>query len=89
MINIKLELFAIKKQQRDDLRKKVEDQKIKDKLDMHQKLIDIQLNNLMKIQKEKAEAFNRAIEANYKEREEKGDELEKLNLEKKNYFKIK
>ena len=80
----KIELFAIKKQQRDDLRKKVEDQKIKDKLNMHQKLIDVQLNNLIKIQKEKEEAFNRAIEANSKQKEEKGDELEKLNLEKKN-----
>ena len=80
----KIELFAIKKQQRDDLRKKVEDQKIKDKLNMHQKLIDLQLNNLIKIQKEKEEAFNRAIEANSKQKEEQGDELEKLNLEKKN-----
>jgi len=62
----------------------VEDQKIKDKLNMHQKLIDVQLNNLIKIQKEKEEAFNRAIEANSKQKEEKGDELEKLNLEKKN-----
>ena len=76
----KIELFAIKKQQRDDLRKKVEDQKIKDKLDMHQKLIDVQLNNLMKIQKEKEEAFNRAIEANSKQKNDKDDELEKLNL---------
>ena len=82
----KIELFAIKKQQRDDLRKKVEDQKIKDKLDMHQKLIDLQLNNLMKIQKEKEEAFNRSIEANSKAKEEKGEELEKLNLEKRNKF---
>ena len=82
----KIELFALKKQQRDDLRKKVEDKKIKDKLDMHQKLIDVQLNNLMKIQKEKEEAFNRSIEANTKQKEEKGDELDKLNLEKKNKF---
>ena len=80
----KIELFAIKKQQRDDLRKKVEDQKIKDKLDMHQKLIDVQLNNLMKIQKEKEEAFNRAIEANSKQKNDKDDELEKLNMQKKN-----
>ena len=80
----KIELFAVKKQQRDDLRKKVEDQKIKDKIDMHQKLIDIQLNNLMKIQKEKEEAFNKSIEANSKAKEEKDDTLEKLNLEKKN-----
>ena len=57
----KIELFALKKQQRDDLRKKVEDKKIKDKLDMHQKLIDVQLNNLMKIQKEKEEAFNKFL----------------------------
>ena len=64
----KIELFALKKQQRDDLRKKVEDKKIKDKLDMHQKLIDVQLNNLMKIQKEKEEAFNRSIEANTKQK---------------------
>ena len=82
----KIELFAIKKQQRDDLRKKVEDQKIKDKLAMHQKLIDVQLNNLIKIQKEKEEAFNRSIEANSKAKEEKGEELEKLNLEKRNKF---
>ena len=82
----KIELFAIKKQQRDDLRKKVEDQKIKDKLAMHQKLIDVQLNTLMKIQKEKEEAFNRSIEANSKAKEEKGEELEKLNLEKRNKF---
>ena len=82
----KIELFALKKQQRDDLRKKVEDQKIKDKLAMHQKLIDVQLNNLIKIQKEKEEAFNRAIEANSKAIEEKGEELEKLNLEKRNKF---
>lgn len=80
----KIELFAFKKQQRDDLRKKVEDQKIKDKLDMHQKMIDVQLNNLLKIQKEKEEAFNRAMEANSKAKEEKGEEEEKLNLEKKN-----
>jgi hypothetical protein len=80
----KIELFAIKKQQRDDLRKKVEDQKIKDKLDMHQKLIDVQLNNLMKIQKEKEDAFNRAIEANSKQKEENDDEKEKLNQQKKN-----
>ena len=80
----KIELFAIKKQQRDDLRKKVEDQKIKDKLDMHQKLIDLQLNNLMKIQKEKEDAFNRAIEANSKQKEENDDEKEKLNQQKKN-----
>ena len=80
----KIELFAFKKQQRDDLRKKVEDQKIKDKLDMHQKMIDVQLNNLIKIQKEKEEAFNRAMEANSKAKEEKGEEEEKLNLEKKN-----
>ena len=80
----KIELFAIKKQQRDDLRKKVEDQKIKDKLDMHQKLIDLQLNNLMKIQKEKEEAFNRAIEANSKQKDEKEEELERLNQQKKN-----
>ena len=80
----KIELFAIKKQQRDDLRKKVEDQKIKDKLDMHQKLIDLQLNNLMKIQKEKEEAFNRAIEANSKQKDEKDAELERLNQQKKN-----
>ena len=80
----KIELFAIKKQQRDDLRKKVEDQKIKDKLDMHQKLIDLQLNNLMKIQKEKEEAFNRAIEANSKQKDEKDEELERLNQQKKN-----
>ena len=65
----KIELFALKKQQRDDLRKKVEDKKIKDKLDMHQKLIDVQLNNLMKIQKEKEEAFNRSIEANTKQKD--------------------
>ena len=82
----KIELFALKKQQRDDLRKKVEDQKIKDKLAMHQKLIDVQLNNLIKIQKEKEEAFNRSIEANMKAKEEKGEELEKLNLEKRNKF---
>ena len=82
----KIELFAIKKQQRDDLRKKVEDQKIKDKLAMHQKLIDVQLNTLMKIQKEKEEAFNRSIEANSKAKEEKGEELEKLNMEKRNKF---
>jgi len=82
----KIELFALKKQQRDDLRKKVEDQKIKDKLAMHQKLIDVQLNNLIKIQKEKEEAFNRSIEANSKAKEEKGEELEKLNLEKRNKF---
>ena len=82
----KIELFALKKQQRDDLRKKVEDQKIKDKLAMHQKLIDVQLNNLIKIQKEKEEAFNRAIEANSKAKEEKEEELEKLNLEKRNKF---
>ena len=80
----KIELFAIKKQQRDDLRKKVEDQKIKDKLDMHQKLIDLQLNNLMKIEKEKEEAFNRAIEANSKQKDEKDEELERLNQQKKN-----
>jgi len=80
----KIELFAIKKQQRDDLRKKVEDQKIKDKLDLHQKLIDVQLNNLMKIQKEKEDAFNRAIEANSKQKEENDDEKEKLNQQKKN-----
>ena len=80
----KIELFAIKKQQRDDLRKKVEDQKINDKLDMHQKMIDLQLNNLIKIQKEKEEAFNRAMEANSKAKEEQGEEQEKLNLEKKN-----
>ena len=82
----KIELFALKKQRRDDLRKKVEDQKIKDKLAMHQKLIDVQLNNLIKIQKEKEEAFNRSIEANSKAKEEKGEELEKLNLEKRNKF---
>ena len=80
----KIELFAIKKQQRDDLRKKVEDQKIKDKLDMHQKLIDLQLNNLMKIEKEKEEAFNRAIEANSKQKDEKDEELQRLNQQKKN-----
>ena len=82
----KIELFALKKQQRDDLRKKVEDKKIKDKLDMHQKLIDVQLNNLMKIQKEKEDAFNRSIEANTRQKEEKTDELDKLNLENKNKF---
>ena len=75
----KIELFALKKQQRDDLRKKVEDKKIKDKLDMHQKLIDVQLNNLMKIQKEKEDAFNRSIEANTKQKEEKKEKQDDLN----------
>ena len=62
----KIEEFAIKKQQRDDLRKKVEDQKLKQKIDNHQKLIDVQFNNLLKMQQEKSDALNRSIEASCK-----------------------
>ena len=82
--NKKIEEFAIKKQQRDDLRKKVENQKIQNKLDIHQKLVDIQFKNLLKIQKEKEDAFNHSLEQNSKEKEEKGEEEAKKNLEKKN-----
>ena len=79
----KIEEFAIKKQQRDDLRKKVEDQKIKQKLDNHQKLIDIQFNELMRLQKEKNDALNKSIEDNCKEKDKKGEEEEKKNKEKR------
>ena len=80
----KIEEFAIKKQQRDDLRKKVEDQKIKQKIDNHQKLIDKQFNDLMRIQKEKNDALNRSIENNIKAKDQKGEEDEKKNIEKRN-----
>ncbi len=79
----KIEEFAIKKQQRDDLRKKVEDQKIKQKLDNHQKLIDIQFNELMRLQKEKNDALNKSIEDNCKEKDKKEEEEEKKNKEKR------
>ena len=80
----KIEEFAIKKQQRDDLRKKVEDQKLKQKIDNHQKLIDVQFNNLLKMQQEKSDALNRSIEASCKARDQKEEEDEKKNLEKRN-----
>ena len=80
----KIEEFAIKKQQRDDLRKKVEDQKLKQKIDNHQKLIDIQFNNLLKIQQEKNDALNKSIENSLKARDQKEGEEEKKNLEKRN-----
>ena len=81
--NKKIEEFAIKKQQRDDLRKKVENQKIQNKLDIHQKLVDIQFKNLLKIQKEKEDAFNHSLEQHSKEKEAKGEDEAKKNLEKK------
>ena len=80
----KIEEFAIKKQQRDDLRKKVEGQKLKQKIDNHQKMIDVQFNDLMRLQKEKADALNKSIEDNCKARDQKGEEEEKKNLEKRN-----
>ena len=80
----KIEEFAIKKQQRDDLRKKVEDQKLKQKIDNHQKLIDVQFNNLLKMQQEKRDALNRSKEASCKARDQKEEEDEKKNLEKRN-----
>ena len=79
----KIEEFAVKKQQRDDLRKKVEGDKLKQKLDNHQKLIDIQFNELMRLQKEKNDALNKSIEDNCKAKEEKGEEDEKKSLEKR------
>ena len=79
----KIEQFAIKKQQRDDLRKKVEDQKIKQKLDKHQKLIDVQFNQLLKLQKEKSDALNKSIEDNCREKDRKEEENEKKNKEKR------
>ena len=80
----KIEEFAIKKQQRDDLRKKVEGQKLKQKIDNHQKMIDVQFNELMRIQKEKNDALNKSIEDNIKAKDQKGEEDEKKNLEKRN-----
>ena len=80
----KIEEFAIKKQQRDDLRKKVEGQKLKQKIDNHQKMIDVQFNELMRLQKEKADALNKSIEDNCKAKDQKGEEEEKKNLEKRN-----
>ena len=80
----KIEEFAIKKQQRDDLRKKVEGQKLKQKIDNHQKLIDVQFNELMRLQKEKNDALNKSIEDNCRERDKKGEENEKKNIEKRN-----
>ena len=75
--------FSIKKQQRDDLRKKVEGQKLKQKIDNHQKLIDAQFNELMRIQKEKSDALNKSIEESIKNRELKGEENEKKILERR------
>ena len=80
----KIEEFAIKKQKRDDLRKKVEGQKLKQKIDNHQKMIDIQFNELMRMQKEKNDALNKSIEDNIKAKDQKGEEEEKKNLEKRN-----
>ena len=80
----KIEEFAIKKQQRDDLRKKVEGQKLKQKIDNHQKLIDVQFNELMRLQKEKNDALNKSIEDNCRQRDQKGEENEKKNIEKRN-----
>jgi hypothetical protein len=79
----KIEEFAIKKQQRDDLRKKVEDQKLKQKIDNHQKLIDVQFNNLLKMQQEKNDALNKSIENSIKARDQREEEEEKRNLEKR------
>ena len=80
----KIEEFALKKQQRDDLRKKVEGQKLKQKIDNHQKMIDVQFNELMRIQKEKNDALNKSIEDNIKAKDQKGEEEEKKSLEKRN-----
>ena len=80
----KIEEFAIKKRQRDDLRKKVEGQKLKQKIDNHQRLIDIQFNELMRLQKEKEDALNKSIRDNCREKDQKGEENEKKNMEKRN-----
>ena len=45
----------------------VEDIQNRIKIDNHQKLIDIQFNELMRLQKEKNDALNRSIENNIKE----------------------
>ena len=47
---------------------------IKQKIDNHQKLIDVQFNDLMRLQKEKNDALNRSIENNCKEKDIKQDE---------------
>ena len=72
----KIEEFAMKKQQRDELKRKVEEQKMKKKQENHQKLIDIQFNNLLKIQKEKQDALNKDIKQ--KEEQDEKDEQEKI-----------
>ena len=80
----KIEEFAIKKQQRDDLRKKVEDQKVKQKIDNHQKMIDVQFNELLRLKKEREDALNRSIENSCKAKDQKEEDEEKKNMEKRN-----
>ena len=67
----KIEEFAIKKQQQNDLRKKVEEQKLKDKQNNHQKLIDIQFNELLRIKKEKEDQLNRSIDNSCKQKDDR------------------
>ena len=67
----RIEEFAIKKQQQNDLRKKVEDQKMKQKIDNHQKMIDIQYNNLLKLKQEKEDQLQKQIEKSCQEKDNK------------------
>jgi hypothetical protein len=47
-------------------------------------MIDVQFNELMRIQKEKNDALNKSIEDNIKAKDQKGEEEEKKSLEKRN-----
>ena len=87
----KIEEFAIKKQQQNDLRRKVEEQKLKQKQDNHQKMIDIQYDNLLKIKREKEDALNKAILNSTKAKDdlEAKIEADKLAKRKKNLAEIK
>ena len=67
----KIEEFAIKKQQQNDLRRKVEQQKLKDKQDNHQKMIDRQFNELLRIQKEKEDKLNKSINNSCKAKDDR------------------
>ena len=87
----KIEEFAMKKQQQNDLRRKVEQQKLKDKQDNHQKLIDAQYNELLRIQKEREDLLNRVTENSIKNKDDREakEEAERLAKKKKMLDEIK
>ena len=56
---------------------------MKQKQDNHQKLIDVQFNELLRIQKEKEDALNRSIENNIKAKDQREEDEERKNKEKR------